>query len=789
MVCSSREEVVRATRLARALAKERGWPGSDAARWDGICGAFSGFVSMPGAGDGGAVAAPAAVDERNLNGGVELRHAADARKARLLFVCQKFETGYDNPSLTYLYIWRQLRGRSVTQVLMRACRKRGGKRQETLDFSNAEDQVLTEVTEYWGECCYPLENVPRRVSAIELSEVEARLVAAAGGEGATPEDVKALDDGAQRLLRAEIQLYQRLLVVWTGGQDQRVGFLQTVEGRRWLRRVEQAAAAPITQAPGNAGIAGAEAGRVKVDLEALLVAQLQLQGLEAEVPRLTFEPDAERLHLLGAAGMPLALVARPLGRPGAGRSVTSTKEVGRQLLILQTLSGPTERLEDGKTPDPEGPRWSVLGAVAKRAETLRTKPQRLRFEESGAVLAARRILEVGDSEDQKQANTVLKALQKESREALRLLLLYRSVTHLRNARGWNEDDNDGEERMTKYAKITCSWVETATVEQDQMKKESLTQLLRNIGAVDALFSALGAAAGSDNNDGLDWRDGEEMMQRLELALGRLQDIGATEDSLPSVASLGAVRGALASCAEAKTTIEAKRVYKEQRAHFDHLVKLSEHAVARSALTRSKAVECAARLLGLERSKRSRDVAMKLLAQCRIAGQYEARTVLELAGEDAVHLRCIVSQTGRMGAANQAVGGAGRNAEGRVKLPKNLRAALKVWSRGQSLDTLTDLLVEPWKPALKALQRIDYRKAGRVRRRYDSNYGKSSSSWCWSQPGFRGIGIHHFNRRRGFTSSSEDETTDDEVSGGAEGHPEVAAPCPKRPRMRQQLSGR
>ena len=113
VLCSSRDEVVRATRYARILAKSRNWSGSEVDSWTGVCGAFSFSVQVQGLGG------VEDVDEKSLNGGHELRHAADARRVRILFVCQKFETGYDNPDLSFLYIFKQLKGRTVTQALMR----------------------------------------------------------------------------------------------------------------------------------------------------------------------------------------------------------------------------------------------------------------------------------------------------------------------------------------------------------------------------------------------------------------------------------------------------------------------------------------------------------------------------------------------------------------------------------------------------------------------------------------------------------------------------------------------
>ena len=52
-------------------------------------------------------------NESRLNG-CSMKSASDAKRAQLLFVAHKFETGYDNPDLTLLYLFRRLQGTSAT---------------------------------------------------------------------------------------------------------------------------------------------------------------------------------------------------------------------------------------------------------------------------------------------------------------------------------------------------------------------------------------------------------------------------------------------------------------------------------------------------------------------------------------------------------------------------------------------------------------------------------------------------------------------------------------------------
>ena len=127
VLCSSREEVLTATKVARRLAQSS--PSLDFQRED-ILGAFSGSVCGE--------------TEKDLNG-FFMRSAVDAKRAKILFVAHKFETGYDNPAVTCLYMFRKIDASTLaTQVLLRHCSKRPGKiRPITIDFANQDGQLLS----------------------------------------------------------------------------------------------------------------------------------------------------------------------------------------------------------------------------------------------------------------------------------------------------------------------------------------------------------------------------------------------------------------------------------------------------------------------------------------------------------------------------------------------------------------------------------------------------------------------------------------------------------------------
>ena len=78
----------------------------------GVCGFFSGEVES--------------FSETEINKGLELHEACE--RARILVVCQKLETGYDEPRLAVMYVDRKLEGTvTLVQVLSRVNRQMHGK--------------------------------------------------------------------------------------------------------------------------------------------------------------------------------------------------------------------------------------------------------------------------------------------------------------------------------------------------------------------------------------------------------------------------------------------------------------------------------------------------------------------------------------------------------------------------------------------------------------------------------------------------------------------------------------
>jgi len=138
VLCNSREEVVKATELAREMVEADPQLKIEP---DAIMGAFSGSIGVNRR------------TEKHLNG-MELKSSEDAKKARLLFVAHKFETGYDNSALTFIYLFRRVcDSRALaTQVMLRHCGKRGGKiRPVTLDFGSMGGEILSSIQLYFGD--------------------------------------------------------------------------------------------------------------------------------------------------------------------------------------------------------------------------------------------------------------------------------------------------------------------------------------------------------------------------------------------------------------------------------------------------------------------------------------------------------------------------------------------------------------------------------------------------------------------------------------------------------------
>lgn len=152
-LCPSREHVVLATRFARKIARRI--PALASIGPERIVGAFSQSVKIDGK----------RVSESNLNINGAVRTPTQAKAARLLFIDGKFETGYDNPALTVLYVFKKLQGRQATQVLLRHCGKRPGKPSPmTVDFVNVFSRLHDCMKVYYGDVAWRRGDADVRVS-------------------------------------------------------------------------------------------------------------------------------------------------------------------------------------------------------------------------------------------------------------------------------------------------------------------------------------------------------------------------------------------------------------------------------------------------------------------------------------------------------------------------------------------------------------------------------------------------------------------------------------------------
>lgn len=147
LVCKSRAEVVRWVDALRASIGEadRFAPHAPLA-CKGIFGFFSGALGDEHE------------SEERLNGGLRLYEACSV--ARVIVVCRKLETGYDNPDLCVIYVDRVLVGtKQIVQVLSRVNRQAVGKRAFVVDFCNDPDQISAAFDEFKQEvvaCSEPL---------------------------------------------------------------------------------------------------------------------------------------------------------------------------------------------------------------------------------------------------------------------------------------------------------------------------------------------------------------------------------------------------------------------------------------------------------------------------------------------------------------------------------------------------------------------------------------------------------------------------------------------------------
>jgi hypothetical protein len=106
-----------------------------------VYGAFSGDVECEGKSG-----YPESWNEGRLN----LFETLDT--ASIIVVCNKLETGYDEPRLAALYVDRPLCGARAVQVLGRLSRPAAGKTAvHVVDFANTRDAIRDAFEEYWGE--------------------------------------------------------------------------------------------------------------------------------------------------------------------------------------------------------------------------------------------------------------------------------------------------------------------------------------------------------------------------------------------------------------------------------------------------------------------------------------------------------------------------------------------------------------------------------------------------------------------------------------------------------------
>ena len=80
----------------------------------------------------------------------------------MLVVCNKLETGYDDPWLQSMYVDRSLRGAHAVQVLSRLNRNAPGKtRVSVVDFVNTPSTLHAAFAAFWDETSIDAANAPR----------------------------------------------------------------------------------------------------------------------------------------------------------------------------------------------------------------------------------------------------------------------------------------------------------------------------------------------------------------------------------------------------------------------------------------------------------------------------------------------------------------------------------------------------------------------------------------------------------------------------------------------------
>lgn len=140
VVTSSRKEAVRFKLAMDSYIQEQGYTGL------GTLVAFSGEVHDPESG-------PHSFSETNMNPdlrGQDIREAFEEAPFRILIVANKYQTGFDQPLLTAMYVDKRLSGVAAVQTLSRLNRIYPGKPDPfVLDFVNKPDEILAAFTPYY----------------------------------------------------------------------------------------------------------------------------------------------------------------------------------------------------------------------------------------------------------------------------------------------------------------------------------------------------------------------------------------------------------------------------------------------------------------------------------------------------------------------------------------------------------------------------------------------------------------------------------------------------------------
>ena len=140
VVTSSRKEAVRYKLAMDKYIREQGYSELQTLV------AFSGEVRDPESG-------PDAFSEQNMNPDIkrqDIRDAFDTDAYRILIVANKYQTGFDQPLLTAMYVDKRLAGVTAVQTLSRLNRIYPGKTDTfVLDFVNKPEEILAAFTPYY----------------------------------------------------------------------------------------------------------------------------------------------------------------------------------------------------------------------------------------------------------------------------------------------------------------------------------------------------------------------------------------------------------------------------------------------------------------------------------------------------------------------------------------------------------------------------------------------------------------------------------------------------------------